>query len=76
MGTLEWRMNWTMVKISNSLQTPALWKPAIAAIVFLHLVGIWHDKIIGSAAWALDKVLEANAELYFDLVAMGVGICH
>ena len=69
-------MSWTIVKISNGLQSPPLWKPAVAAIVFLILVGIWHDKIIESAAWALDKVLEANARLYFDLVVMGVGICH
>jgi len=65
-----------MIKISSDLPKPTFWKPAVAALVFLPLVCLWHDKIIGSAAWALDRVLEANAELYFDLVAMGVGICH
>ena len=65
-----------ITKIANCLPRPTLWKPAIIAVVFISLVGVWHDKMIGSAAWALDKVLDANMELYFDLDAMGVGICH
>ncbi len=69
-------MYWAAEKVANGLPNFALRRSAILAVIFLPLIGIWHDKLMGIANWALDKILTANMELYFDLVAMGVGICH